>query len=415
MGMRLTDDFVPLGAVAAINARMLPGTTCVDQRIQYADLASVDLVTAAVTASMMSFGEAPTRARRLVRRGDSLIPYLTGPANWLTTRPLLVIDGLENYVYSTGFYSVTPLPGVDPRYLNYALGSRPILQALEASSRGVTMIGFSEEELRRTRISLPTLSDQRAIVDYLDKETAHIDGLVEAEQRRLETAAEWLAAAIESAVLGREPVRCSGVPSGPLVPVPDSWSTLRNKSFMQERLALSGTGTEELLSVSHLTGVTLRSEKNVTMFLAESNEGYKLVRSGDLVINTMWAWMGALGVSEVEGIVSPAYGVYEFTDPEVDSRYFDALFRSSAYVCEMTRFSKGVWTSRLRLYPESFLSLRTPFPPPERQRRIAEIIDELKEEADCLTPRLQKGIALLLERRQALITAAVTGELEVVA
>ena len=151
------------------------------------------------------------------------------------------------------------------------------------------------------------------------------------------------------------------------------------------------------------------------MFLAESNEGYKLVRSGDLVINTMWAWMGALGVSEVEGIVSPAYGVYEFTDPEVDSRYFDALFRSAAYVCEMTRFSKGVWVSRLRLYPDSFLSLRTPFPPIGQQRRIADQVRELRQEADRLLPLVKKELVLLLERRQALITAVVTGELEVAA
>ena len=52
----------------------------------------------------------------------------------------------------------------------------------------------------------------------------------------------------------------------------------------------------------------------------------------------MWAWMGALGVSTHEGIVSPAYGVYRFTDPDMEPLYFDALFRSRAYVAEMTRY-----------------------------------------------------------------------------
>lgn len=77
--------------------------------------------------------------------------------------------------------------------------------------------------------------------------------------------------------------------------------------FIDER---SVSGNEELLSVSHKTGVTPRRLKNITMFKAESYAGYKLCRPGDLVVNTMWAWMAALGVSQHGGIVSNAYGVY---------------------------------------------------------------------------------------------------------
>ena len=64
------------------------------------------------------------------------------------------------------------------------------------------------------------------------------------------------------------------------------------------------------MTVSHLTGVTLRSEKEVNMFMAETLEGYKICRPGDLVINTLWAWMGAMGVAFQRGLVSPAYNVY---------------------------------------------------------------------------------------------------------
>ena len=100
----------------------------------------------------------------------------------------------------------------------------------------------------------------------------------------------------------------SGLPS--LGRVPAHWALKRAKYFFREVDERSSTGDEELLSVSHLTGVTPRREKNVTMFLAESNVGHKRCHPRDLVINTMWAWMGALGVARQTGLVSPSYGVY---------------------------------------------------------------------------------------------------------
>ena len=81
----------------------------------------------------------------------------------------------------------------------------------------------------------------------------------------------------------------------------------RARWLFRERDERSDTGQEQLLTVSHLTGVTSRSEKNVSMFEAATTEGYKICLSGDLVINTLWAWMGAMGVAPEEGIVSPAY------------------------------------------------------------------------------------------------------------
>ncbi|MGA7630151.1 MAG: hypothetical protein WCB11_05260, partial [Terriglobales bacterium] len=76
--------------------------------------------------------------------------------------------------------------------------------------------------------------------------------------------------------------------------MPAHWRQHRAKYLFHEVDERSTTGKEELLSVSHLTGVTPRSQKTVTMFLAKSNIGHKVCRPDDVVINTMWAWMGAL-------------------------------------------------------------------------------------------------------------------------
>ena len=106
------------------------------------------------------------------------------------------------------------------------------------------------------------------------------------------------------------------------------------------------------------------------MFEAETNEGYKLCFAGDLVINTLWAWMGAMGTARVDGIVSPAYNVSHARRPRLDPEYIDALVRIPVFAQEVTRYSKGVWSSRLRLYPEGFFETYMPVPPIEEQREI---------------------------------------------
>lgn len=157
---------------------------------------------------------------------------------------------------------------------------------------------------------------------------------------------------------------------------PAHWSPVRNKEIFAERGALSQEGNEVLLTVSHITGVTRRSEKNVNMFMAETMEGYKHCKKGDLVINTMWAWMGALGSAKEDGICSPAYGVYmPRRSVPYSPRYFDYLYRTPNAISEMTRNSKGIVSSRLRLYPRDFFQILTALPPYKEQAEIASYLD----------------------------------------
>ena len=186
--------------------------------------------------------------------------------------------------------------------------------------------------------------------------------------------------------------------------LPANWPTVRNKGVLSESTALSKDGIEELLSVSHITGITPRSEKKVTMTEAESLEGYRLVEPGDLVINMMWAWMGALGMSRYAGIVSPAYSVYRVKPGvDVDTRYFDYLYRSDVYVMEMTKHSRGIYSSRLRIYPSAFLNLQVPQPPIGVQRAIADHLDRETARIDRLVEEQRRLIDLLQERRVSVV------------
>ncbi|MFO0644231.1 MAG: restriction endonuclease subunit S [Polyangiaceae bacterium] len=301
-----------------------------------------------------------------------------------------------------------------PRFLGYATDAAPVAAQKSLAGRGSTVKHIYPDELREVVIAVPPVDEQQAIADFLDRETDRLDGLVAAKQRLIDLLAEKRKAIIATAITrGLDPkvkLRDSGVPW--LGESPAHWEIERARWLFRERDLRSTTGQEEMLTVSHLTGVTLRSEKDVNMFEAETNEGYKLCEPGDLVINTLWAWMGAMGIAPVKGIVSPAYNVYE-PGPRLAPAYIDALVRLPVFAEEVTRYSKGVWSSRLRLYPEGFFEVYLPVPPQDEQRAIVAHIARETAKLDAVRVATERTIALLKERRSALIAAAVTGQLEV--
>lgn len=199
----------------------------------------------------------------------------------------------------------------------------------------------------------------------------------------------------------------SGVPW--LGEVPEHWEVQRLKYLFREVDERSDTGDEELLSVSHLTGVTPRREKNVTMFLAESNVGHKLCAPGDVVVNTMWAWMAALGVARQHGMVSPSYAVYRpRNDGKLAPMFVDRLLRTEALRTEYVRRSTGVNSSRMRLYPEQFLTIRIPFPSIDEQEAIGRLLAHVDRQIARYIRAKKKLIALLNEQKHAVIHHAVT-------
>ena len=181
---------------------------------------------------------------------------------------------------------------------------------------------------------------------------------------------------------------------------PARWPLIRGKQLFQEIDERSKDGKEELLSVSHITGITPRSQKNVTMFQAESLVGYKLCKIGDIAANTMWTWQGAIGVSKYAGVVSPAYNVYRQKSDIFNPRYLDMLLRERRLVDVYHSLSTGIRPSRLRLYPDVFLTIQLPVPPREEQDQIVRFLDWKVSSINKLISNYRHQIALLDEMKQ---------------
>lgn len=188
---------------------------------------------------------------------------------------------------------------------------------------------------------------------------------------------------------------------------PSRWPLYRGKQLFQVVDERSQTGTEELLSVSHITGITPRSQKNVTMFQAESLVGYKLCQVGDIAANTMWTWQGAIGVSNYAGVVSPAYNVYRQRGEVYNPRFLDMLLREQQLIDVYHSLSTGIRPSRLRLYPEVFLTIRFPVPQKDEQEQIVRFLDWKISDINKLILNYRHEITLLNELEQKLIDNAV--------
>ncbi len=195
--------------------------------------------------------------------------------------------------------------------------------------------------------------------------------------------------------------------------VPVHWEVKRAKSIFQRVDIRSKTGQEELLTVSSARGIVPRKTANVTMFKAESYLGYKLCWPGDLVINSLWAWAGGLGVSKHHGIISSAYGVYRIReDAPMLPAFIHEVARSSSFNWELKVRSKGVWISRLQLTDISFLDAPMHIPPVFEQDAIVRFLDWANGRLERAIRAKRKVIALLNEQKQAIIHRAVTRGLD---
>lgn len=164
----------------------------------------------------------------------------------------------------------------------------------------------------------------------------------------------------------------------------------------------------EMLSVSGYRGVVVKDyEFEEQKRTAEELETYRVVRPGQLAVNTMWLNYTGLGVSEHLGYVSPAYRSY-WIKPGLHGRFVHHLLRSSVYVAGYTSLLQGIRPNSLQVPTDAFHSIPILVPPIEEQQIIAAYLDRETGRIDALVERLERLIALLTEKRQAVISHAVT-------
>ena len=168
----------------------------------------------------------------------------------------------------------------------------------------------------------------------------------------------------------------------------------------------------DMLSVSGYRGIEVKQyDDEGRRRTDEELFGYRVVRPGQLVVNTMWLNYAGLGVSEHEGHVSPAYRSY-WIDPAMDKRFIHHLMRSGTYVQGYTRLLTGIRPNSLQMGRDDLMVFPVLLPTKSEQTQIARFLDHETARIDALIEEQQRLIELLKEKRQAVISHAVTKGLD---
>jgi type I restriction enzyme, S subunit len=315
----------------------------------------------------------------------------------------------------TGAYTVFECRDtLSARYIELlycALDDRKLLSPLYSGLRNTIPC----DRFLGTKSPLPPPSEQAAIVRFLDWANGRLERAIRAKRKVIALLHEQKQAIIHKAVTQgldpNVPKRDSGIPW--LGEIPAHWEVRKLRQILTRKTERNQP-CFPLLSVVREKGVIKRNVENFDdnhNFIPDDLSNYKVVRVGQFAMNKMKAWQGSFGVSEFDGIVSPAYFIFDLH--HVDGPFFHKAIRSKAYVPFFTRASDGVRVGQWDLAEPRMRE--TPFfiPPPYEQVAIAKFVAEATELATTAIDRYEREITLLREYRTRLVADVVTGKLDV--
>lgn len=417
-------ELIRLKYISSINEEVLEEDTDPGFEFRYVDISAVEQGTLKLPGELTRFEGAPSRARRLAVAGDTVVSTVRTYLRAVTEVP----ETPDPLVFSTGFAVIGPdRRRVHPRYLTWQLQGDNFISTVESISTGVSYPATSAAAIGNIAVRIPPLDVQRAVADFLDRETAKIDALIAKQRELTKTALEHRDRLILDLITkgkGREPLVDSGVDW--IGAMPQHWKT-RPLRYVLASVetgvwgsdpTVDGGGTH-CVRVADFDREQLLVTDPVPTLREVSPEDVRRrgLRRGDLLIERSGGTQAnPVGFvvsfeSDVEAVCSNFISRMRLGDG-MNPRYWLYAF----YAARLTRITEK-WTKQTtgiqNLDFGGFLSEYFPCPPAHEQDQIARDLDQLMSATQAQLRRLRSLEALLTERRAALITAAVTGKLDV--
>ena len=418
----------PLKHQSSCNDEVINEKTAPDHEIEYVDIGSVSAVDGISKTEKMLFGNAPSRARRKVQDGDVIVStvrtYLEAIAP-ITNPP-------ENMLVSTGFAVIRPNSNFDKGFASYCLRARGFIEEVVTRSVGVSYPAINSTDLINITIPLIPINEQQKIANFLDHETAKIDTLIAKQEKLIELLKEKRQAVISHAIT--RGISSQGKPNAPmkdsgvewLGEVPEHWvvSPLKYYSKMQGGFAFSSDDFSEsgvqLLKIANVYQNRLALERQPT-FLNESYlSSHKdfVVTNGDILMSLT----GTLGKQDYgfavlvennnEFLLNQRVAKINADKTNILQEYLLFSLWSDSYLSQLYSLPSG--TKQANLSNDDVMGIVIAFPSTiKEQEEIVQYVASKLERFKLLHDRCSKKIDLLKERKTALISAAVTGKIDV--
>ncbi|PKN69620.1 MAG: restriction endonuclease subunit S [Deltaproteobacteria bacterium HGW-Deltaproteobacteria-12] len=297
------------------------------------------------------------------------------------------------------------------------LRSKPYVAHFAQASDGVR-IGqwdLTIAGMRQIPVLVPKEEEQTAIVRFLNWTNNRLGRAVKAKQKQIALLNEQKQAIINRAVTRglnpSVPLKPSGIPW--VGDIPKHWKMRKLRQILT-RVTERNRPDLPLLSVVREKGVIKRDTENFEEnhnYIPADLSNYKIVKAGQFAMNKMKAWQGSYGLSEFDGIVSPAYFVFSLSG--VNGDFFHTALRSRAYVPFFTQASDGVRVGQWDLAEARMKEIPFFFPSSGEQIDVVKFVNDATAEITSAISRLKTEIALLLEYRTRLVSDVVTGKLDV--
>ena len=418
-------DSKPLKYLCTYNDEVLTEATSSDTEIQYIDIGSVSATEGISHIETMLFKDAPSRARRIVKDGDVIVSTVRTYLEAIAP----VDNPPENLIVSTGFAVIRPNKNLYKGYAAYCLRAKGFIKEVVARSVGVSYPAINSSDLVNIAVPSITYSEQTKIANFLDYETSKIDSLIEKQQELIQLLKEKRQAVISHAVTKglnpNVPMKDSGLEW--LGQVPEHWVryAIKNLCYVND-----GNHGEEYPTeadfVENGEGVPfIRAgdfedfrvvSKNLRYISHEKNNSMRKGRlqENDILFVNRGATIGKLCIIDKAYAGSNLNSQIAYLRADktlVDYRYL-TYFLSSLYT--QTNIVSSIYGGALPQYPiQNIINLDVWSGGLEEQSMIADYLDEQVQIIIYLIGKCELAIKLLQERRTALISAAVTGKIDV--